>query len=443
MKCFTKVIYGGVFSMMVYGLILASGISCTDDSVESDLRMADPVRISPSGADVEGPYFVSDHRGFPVLVWSEKAEGSEGAGFLVRYARFSKKGDKLLAEGEVSPSAGCSVTSESMNKIAFKSDGTMVSVYSRRQPTEENRFAGALYYSQSFDDGKTWTSENYLHSGDTTRGLSRSFFDLARLPDGEVGAVWLDSRLTATRGDGSTLFFSKTSGNFGFLKDQPVDSGTCECCRTNLFVAQNGDIHILYRDIWNDSIRDISHVVSEDNGKTFAGPTRISRDNWVIFGCPHTGPSMGETSEGLMIAWFTQGGGPGVYHTLYDVKTRTYTRKELLTREGTHPQLLTTEDEATIFLWEESGAGSSHAHSMDSGTPMVTLSMDDLTSPRSVIKARVWKEGRPVREHWVSSTDQFSTVPVGISLPDGFVGIAWLQQNEDGSSSVMYRRIKG
>ena len=293
-----------------------------------------------------------------------------------------------------------------------------------------------------FDGGETWTSEKYLHPGDTTRGLSRSFFDLVTLADGEIGAVWLDSRLTANREDGSTLFFSKTVGDSGFLTDQAIDSGTCECCRTNLFVSENGDIHVLYRDIRSDSIRDISHVISHDNGRTFTDPSRISRDNWVIFGCPHTGPSMGETKKGLSVVWFTMGSSPGVYQTQYDRSAQSYSERALVTRDGTHPQVLTTEDGASIYLWEEADAGSGQAHSMSHEGPVATISMNELSSPKSVIKAQVWHSGTPIREHWISRADQFSTVPVGIPLPDGYMGIAWLQKNEDGSRSVRYRRMK-
>src|SRR5690606_26476941 len=110
--------------------------------------------------------------------------------------------------------------------------------------------------TESHDGGAQWSSPRYLHVGDTTRGLGRSFFDVARLPDGEVGAIWLDSRY---RGAGSALMFAKTEGKAGFVKDKVVDTGTCECCRTELKVTENGDIHMFYRKIWQDSVRDIAH----------------------------------------------------------------------------------------------------------------------------------------------------------------------------------------
>src|SRR5690606_8184855 len=305
--------------------------SCQNSDTRTDLQInQEPMVISTAGIDATGPYFTTDHEGHPVLVWNEKLAGNDQAGYVVRFAKFSRNGQEILSNREVTPSRGCSTSGESMSKIAFRNDGSMVAVFSRRKPSDENRFAGALYYSQSFDDGHTWSPERYLHVGDTTAGQSRSFFDIATLPDGEIGAIWLDSRLKSAETEGSTLFFAKTQGAEGFVSDRPIGYETCECCRTELFVAESGDIHVLFRKIWQDSIRDITHMVSENGGSSFSEPVRISRDNWVIYGCPHTGPSMTETSDGLEITWFTMGGEPGVYRTKYDPVSREFTAKELL-----------------------------------------------------------------------------------------------------------------
>lgn len=402
----------------------------------------DPAVLSSQGVDAVGPFFTSDQNGASVVVWSEKLEGGDSTGYVIKYSRLSTDGGEVVSTTEVSPSRGCTTTAESMNKIAFKEDGTVVAVFTRRAGTSENRFAGAIHYTQSFDDGVTWAPENYLHVGDTTKGLSRSFFDIATLPDGEVGAIWLDSRMTQTRGDGSTLFFSKTQDDQGFLKDQAIGAGTCECCRTELFVSKNGDIHALYRDIWHDSIRDISHIISQDHGKTFSKPARISTDDWVIYGCPHTGPSMSEQEDELNIVWFTMGGDPGLYHTRYDSEDEVYSPKKMLTRDGRHPQVLTSGKDQLVFLWEESEGAGQHSNHMNHGAPEASISLKSFSDPKSVIKAQVWQEGHPLREHWVSLPDHFAELPVGISLPDGFIGVAWIQKNDDESGSVMYRRIK-
>ena len=39
--------------------------------------------------------------------------------------------------------------------------------------------------------------------------------------------------------------------------------------------------------------------------KLFSKPNRIFNDNWVLRGCPHTGPSMTENNDGLHFARYT------------------------------------------------------------------------------------------------------------------------------------------
>ncbi|MBY5957898.1 exo-alpha-sialidase [Membranicola marinus] len=433
---------------LFFGLILSSSLliwsSCEDlPSEHRETGFDTEVVISDPDAEAVGPYFTSDVKGTPILVWSEKCKGEAETGYVMKFSKFSKEGGGFQQPREVSSSRGCTTTSESMGKIAFKKDGTMIALYSRRSPTPENRFSGALYYTQSFDEGRTWTPEKYLHVGDTTRGLSRSFFDVATLPDGEVGAIWLDSRRTEQRGDGSTLFFAKTKGKQGFLTDQPVGYNTCECCRTELFVSADGHIHALYRDIWQDSIRDISHLVSRDGGRTFSEPERISSDNWVIYGCPHTGPSVCERRGGIDIVWFTGAGLPGLYTTRFDKREQTYTPKKLLTKKGRHPQILASGDDHVVYLWEEAEEENELVGHLNHSAPKATISLNSFSESKSVIKAQVWKNGHPVREHWVSHPDRFAELPVGIYLPDGSIGVAWIQKEPRGSTSIRYRRIKG
>src|SRR5690606_32737396 len=164
-------------------------------------------------------------------------------------------------------------------------------------PTEENRFAGSLLYTQSFDQGRTWTPEKFLHS-DTSRNVGRGYFDMATLPDGEIGAVWLDGRY-GKESNGSALFFAKTRDKEGVVEDKDIGESTGECCRTDLYVDLEGRLNIVYRDILKDNIRHIVHQYTADNGATFPASRRISQDYWVINGCPLTGPSLASTSSGL------------------------------------------------------------------------------------------------------------------------------------------------
>lgn len=82
---------------------------------------------------------------------------------------------------------------------------------------------------------------------------------MIRLPNGELGIVWLDEKIGVY--EGRSVKFTQTLPNGGFSEEVVVDSNACQCCRTVLFVDANKNIHLTYRNM--------SYSVSTDGGKTF------------------------------------------------------------------------------------------------------------------------------------------------------------------------------
>jgi hypothetical protein len=238
---------------------------------------------------------------------------------------------------------------ESVPKIAFKSDGTAVVVFQKKVPTKNNRFAGALYCTQFKQGSNTWSKPAYVHTN-VEKGIGRSFFDIVTLPDGEVGAVWLDGK--KKQRSGSTLMFAKTIGGI-FDTDVEIADLVCQCCRTDIYVDDNKNINIAYRNIFNDSIRDMAYIFSKDNGNTFTKPLRISNDNWVINGCPHTGPTMTSSNKGLQFYWFTMGGGEGVYNAHLPNGNNIFSDRKMMSKKGQHPQAISLNDSMQILVWDE------------------------------------------------------------------------------------------
>jgi hypothetical protein len=336
--------------LLIY-LIVSLLISCNNPDVEKkiDIPKKDsfpPSLISNSKKLADSPFLTTSHYKNPVLSW---VEGEEKEAYLY-YVTSEDNGKTFSSPIEVTPTKGLTPHHETMPKLAFKKNGTVVVVFQKRNSTSKNRFAGAIFYSQSFDNGKTWTKSNYLHS-DTSEGIGRSFFDIVLLPDGEIGAVWLDGR--KRQKDGSTLCFAKTNANNGFGKDKEIGQKTCQCCRTDIFVDNQKKIHVAYRDIINDSIRDIVHLSSTDNGNTFSNSKRISADNWVINGCPHTGPSITNTENGVSFFWFTSGGKEGVFNTQLTNNSAEFTERILINPHARHPQAITLKNGTIVLTWDE------------------------------------------------------------------------------------------
>lgn len=336
--------------------------------------------LLPTGGDAVSPYLTMDEKGVPVLCWTEKAEGDSV--YSLKFAWYQADRHAFGAAITVPGSGGAQTAAESMNKVAFKSDGSVVAVFGKKFLNEKNPYAGAIYYTISADKGETWADPAFLHT-DTIRDYGRGFFDLARMRTGEVAAVWLDGRHGRSE-KGSALYYNCTSAGQGFGTDRLIDKMTCECCRTALLADAQGNLHVAFRKILYPAeklgkpVRDLVYSASGDNGRTFSTPVVISRDGWVLDGCPHTGPAMAMGGRAPAAIWFTAGGEPGLYFTgnVAGNKTRT-----LLSRTGRHPQLVSLGQGSLAAIWEESvpamtpkkPAGHHSAHGSPGGGVRVIL----------------------------------------------------------------------
>ncbi len=387
-----------------------------------------------------GPYFTKDNNGNPVLCWTEL--DSQDSIYRLKYAIYDPNSNKFGDAITVLGSDGCSTASESMSKVAFKEDGTVVALFNKRFENAESRFASAIYYTLSNDDGQSWTEPQFIHS-ESSSHYGRSFFSISSLDDGEVGAIWLDGRF----GDmekGSALFFARTEKGQGFGADICLDKNTCECCRTAFFKDENGGIHIAYRGIQLPSghlgkqVRDMVYSFSNDNGKSFSAVKPISKDNWQIEGCPHTGPSLAHTESGINALWFTGGGIPGLYLSSLDDASGQFREKIEMSRVGRHPQMVPLKGDTLAMIWdevwgEEQNPGGTPL--MDHGEAMVNHS-----SPgRSRIILTLFNRGK-IAKFPISPDSQIAHHPVVTSFRNGVLA-AWINE-EVGKPTITYSFIE-
>ncbi|WP_423146517.1 hypothetical protein [Rubrolithibacter danxiaensis] len=393
-------------------------------------------------AETTSPYLTHDNNGNAVLCWT--AKGPSDSLYRLKYAIFDSEVGKFKATVTVPGSAGTSVSAESMNKVAFKSDGTVIAVFAKRFENEKNPYAGAIYYSTSFDNGKNWTKENYLHS-DTSHTYGRSFFDLSVLKNGEIAAIWLDGRYGKSI-KGSALFFSATSKGKGFGVDTCLEKGTCECCRTALLTDKQGAIHIAYRSITypaamlGKQVRDMVYTVSKDNGRTFLPVKALSKDNWAIEGCPHSGPSLAAGSKGINAVWFTSGGTPGIYYSNSSYSSTAFSPRSLLSAAGRHPQLIPISDDKLAFICEESS--SVHHEAGMEIKSHAGMNMNHNHSPASASKIilRILSNGNEERSIAVTS-GKFAEHHAVATRVGNKILAAWVRE-EKGKETVYYSLIK-
>ena len=308
-----------------------------------------PTRLSLPGKAASGPYLTTDRQGNVLVSWVQAVTTD---GYQLYYAR-STNGVDFGTPRAIPTTGKVYVHEENLSKIAGKPNGDLLVIFSAGNPSEHNHHAGMLYYTQSFDGGEHWTEARQL-SPSGAASTDERYFDLAVLPDGEIGAIWLDARKDSHQ-EGSSLYLARTQGRKGFAQEQRVSSGLCQCCRTRIQVDAARQIHLTYRAILNDSIRDMVHQVSADGGKSFSAPQRISADNWVIRGCPHTGPAMMADGERIHFAWHTQGGGPGLYYTQSPGSGGGFAPRSTVssTPSAKHPQLGVLPDGSAVVVWDE------------------------------------------------------------------------------------------
>ena len=318
-------------------------ISCSSSHTEDPHQ---PRRITAAGETADYLQITQSPGGQFVAWWVEQDPHSGD-----NYVYFSRSANDSLSFGEsrrIPSSREINAGGEHMPKLIIKPDGTWVLIFARRNANSEAHFASSVLYTHSFDGGDTWTTSQLIHT-DADPDNSHGFPEAVLLPDGEVAAVWLDGRHHL---DHSTLYFAKTDGKNGFGTDKQIGGPACQCCKLDMYVDQTEMLHLVYRGLTGDNIRDIQHIASDDNGESFSPPARVSRDNWQIRACPHNGPSITRTGDELYVTWYSEGGGKGLYYATSENNGLSFSPRTKLTSQAKHPYIASFGHSA-LAIWDE------------------------------------------------------------------------------------------
>jgi YHS domain-containing protein len=329
-------------------IVIASLSGCSNSNSQNLGQTSSPVLLSDSSKQASCVYLTSDEKNQPVISWCETDRKTSRKNYYMAF--FDESSGRFLPRIPVPIEQNASFHEEGMPKVAIKADGTIIAVYETSAPSDSNRFAGFVHYLVSTDKGKTWTAPACVHA-DTGGGKSHSFAAIARLSDGEIGACWLDESFDRKIG-GRPVMFAKTGTNNRFGNELIVDSAACQCCRIAISSNAGGNITVAFRDIINDSIRDMSVSTSNDNGKTFTRAVSFSKDGWVINGCPHNGPAVAATNDRIYATWFTGGRQKGVYYCEMNSNREMLTR-QLVSDHGRFIQLCLLPDGARVLAYNE------------------------------------------------------------------------------------------
>ena len=368
------------------------------------------------------PGLTKDQLNRPVLSWVEQLPENR---FRMRYAISTNNGKSFEAPVIVTPSITLSPHAENAPKLVFKPSGEIIAVWGvtstslqqgieKKEGSDEHsyhngpntiksvpksKYAGQVYYSQSFDDGKNWTTARPLVND--PEGNDQRYFDVALNQEGEAVIIWLDNRKKSTK-EGSALFMATTYQQEGFQQQHKIAETTCQCCRTKLLIDQQNRIHVVYRTILEDSIRDMVHQVSSDGGKSFSTPKRIHDDNWIVKSCPHTGPTMTINQSGLHFAWYSASPKKATYFTSSTNNGSSFTGFTTLSETARHPQMHTQSNQLIGVVWDE-------VHRMGE-TPATGIGME-------------WKDrdGKTILRLNLTNPEEMAAYPVILPLEEAFL----------------------
>jgi hypothetical protein len=143
---------------------------------------------------------------------------------------------------------------------------------------------------------------------------SQRFPSLAVNDEGDFLLAWVDKRWVAEdakkgiKREGASIAWAwSKDGGQTFDAQQLAWENTCECCRIALAMSEQQLPVLMYRSLFEGSVRD--HATQRfESAQHLAPPQRVSDDHWMTHACPHHGPALAVSSAGTYhSAWFTQG----------------------------------------------------------------------------------------------------------------------------------------
>ena len=309
MNCLRRVGKCSLLLMVIF--VFGCSRGTPDSSTQNGPSAASPsessliIRASDSPADGDSrePELNATQDGRIILSWVEKIGAK-------RYAlRTSTRNGSGWSEAHtVAQGENWFVNWADFPSVIALQDGSLAAHWLVKSGS--GTYAYNVNIARSKNGGKTWSKPIVPHRDNTQ--TEHGFVSLIPLPDGRLGAVWLDGRnMKDMKDDGDdhapasesmTLRYAAIDRDGNLSDEAQLDERVCECCQTSAAVTSEGAIAV-YRDRSQTEVRDI-YSVKQVNG-SWGAPQAVHADNWEINGCPVNGPAVAASDRRVVVAWFT------------------------------------------------------------------------------------------------------------------------------------------
>ena len=165
-----------------------------------------------------------------------------------------------------------------------------------------------------------------------------------------------------TESNRELFFATSTDGGHTFSANQRVATDVCPCCKTAMAVKTDGRLFVSWRQVLPGDLRHIAVVSSVDQGKTFTPPKIVSDDQWMIAGCPVSGPSLALDKNGVLrVLWYSAGknGETGLYWSESKDDGLSFAPRVLVAAGTTHgTPVLVRDIDSSVAVWDGSEGSS-------------------------------------------------------------------------------------
>ena len=405
-----------VLALVLFAVSCASETAAPQQHAKDAAEAAAAIEAipSPAGAGAAEPFLFAAGD-IVLLSWLEPVNGTDRT--ALRFARYSagqwSEPQTIVERNDLF------VNWADFPSIVEDAKGTLFAHW--LQKNGKGTYSYDVRMATSRDGGASW-SESFLLNRDGTQ-TEHGFATLAVLPEGDVGATWLDGRKMTT---GDTDHEEHDAGDMGIRyatvdadgnisNEVELDGRTCECCTTGMAMTSTGPI-IVYRDRSPDEVRDVAYVAKKADGWT--EPARVNADDWKINACPVNGPQIDAIGQRAATAWFTAAQDKGrVYVAFSDDGGKTFA-KPVQVDEGRpigRLDVVLLDETTALVTWLEqtSAGGEIRARRVGrDGKVEPSMKIADSSTARAAGFARVARVGRDVYFTWTEQSANSKRVHV-------------------------------